>query len=129
MKKDWIICSGDKYTTHYSHVLLDMTEKEVGQYIKTHVEDLMGHIEMIYGIINFVKSNCVGNALKKYKIMFDGIESLDDYDKFVEVITHELSKIPDKELFNNFYFVEDLTYIRINDYNPHIGERTKQNII
>ena len=123
-KTNWIIATGDKYETYYANVVRDKTPQELGKYIKTHVDELMGHFEIMAGRCARTRddSNKIHCILASLYNDFENCDSQDDYPCLANKIIMELSKMEDLDVFNNFYYVEDLSYTKILEYNLSLAE-------
>ena len=127
MSSSWIICTGSKYKTNYAHILHNKNKHEVGRYIKTHVDELMGHFETISGSNNLDNENIIHNILIRLKDKIQDCETVNEYNIIVTKITEKLYDIPDITIFNDFYFRDDLSYTSIIEYEAHLGERCRCN--
>lgn len=121
--KSWIICTGSKYETKYAHMFHNKTKEEIGYYIKTHVDELMGHFETISGSENLITENNIHNILTELRDDIQECETSEEYNIIVIKITERLSKLSDITVFFDFYYRDDLSYTSIVKYEPHLGER------
>ena len=132
-KKDWIIFSQSEEGTDYANMVRNKTKEGVGRYIKTHVDELFGHFECMsdydyeLGKVNDNKKilDIKKKLEQKDEDCFEYCETVDDYNSLVAKITKELSKLSDIDVFNGFFSHNDQNRTGIMEYEPHLGERTR----
>ena len=133
-KYNWAIVSGNirDAKIDYVNIINDKTKTELGAYIKSHIDDLIDHLQcMTDGITTLlkngekIKDNKIYSILKHFIQTFEDLETCQDYKKLLKQLSKKFDKLSDETVVKNFYYKSEYSFTTIS----HLEKNLKEEIL